>query len=241
MEGGFDTAHVAFLHRNLTTNTTRPGISPKAVYLRSPTAPKLEMELTDYGYLQVNIRVLGEKENWVAINHHVMPFHMLRFTTFRGDPKRSLIEGHMWVPIDAENCMVYNWLYRHGEQPMLEEERSYFEKKEGEKTVDFRKVRNRANNWLIDRQVQRTETFTGIEDFNTQDHAIQESMGPIVDRTQEHLIETDKVTIEARRLLIQAVKTVQAGCDPPGLSSSYYRIRPTAKIVPNGVQWQDAL
>ena len=43
------------------------------------------------------------------------------------------------------------------------------------------------DDWMIDRQVQKYETFTGIEGINTQDQAVQESMGAIVDRSTENL------------------------------------------------------
>jgi hypothetical protein len=78
----------------------------------------------------------------------------------------------------------------------------------------FRSQRKRENNYLLDRQVQKTENFTGIEGVNTQDRAVQESMGRIVDRSKEHLGPADKAIIQARRLLQEAVKTVQAGWHP---------------------------
>jgi len=39
----------------------------------------------------------------------------------------------------------------------------------------------KRNDWMIDRQVQKNETFTGIDGINTQDRAVQEGMGPIVE------------------------------------------------------------
>jgi len=94
-------------------------------------------------------------------------------------------------------------------------------------TAGFRKVRNKDNDWLIDRQVQKTETFTGIDGVNIQDHAVQESMGPVVDRTRENLVNSDAAVFAMRRLLIHGAKAVQEGGDPPGLKPSYYSIRPT--------------
>lgn len=66
-------------------------------------------------------------------------------------------------------------------------------------------------------------------------------MGPIVDRTKEHLGPSDRVIIMARRMLLQAAKTVQEGGDPPGVSPSYYRIRAIERLLPNGVEWHEAL
>ena len=66
-------------------------------------------------------------------------------------------------------------------------------------------------------------------------------MGPIVDRTKEHLSVTDRAVVAARRLLLQAAKTVADGGDPPGLGQTYYRTRAIEKTLPIGMQWRDAL
>ncbi|HEX9867801.1 MAG TPA: hypothetical protein VGC99_04280, partial [Candidatus Tectomicrobia bacterium] len=105
----------------------------------------------------------------------------------------------------------------------------------------FRSKVNRRNGWLIDRQVQKTETFTGIEGINAQDRGVQESMGPIVDRSKEYLGPADRAIIVTRRLLLQAVKTVEDGGDPPGVDTSYYQARAVERILPKGVEWRDAL
>ena len=89
--------------------------------------------------------------------------------------------------------------------------------------------------------MQRAETFTGIEGIHTQDHAIQESMGPVVDRSREHLGPADKAIIAARRVLLDAVRTVQAGGDPPGLGSSYYSLRAIEQVLPRDADWRAEL
>ena len=149
----------------------------------------------------------------------------------------------MWVPVDDENCMIYNWVYSFGQDPITEEEWLRMERGYGRGPEyvlpDFRTVGNRENDWLIDRQVQKTETFTGIEGINAQDVAVQESMGPIVDRTRENLSRTDMAIVAARRLLLQAARTVADGGDPPGLGTSYYRVRAIEQVVPNEVPWRE--
>src|SRR2546423_13531205 len=86
----------------------------------------------------------------------------------------------------------------------------------------FRSLQNRSNNYGIDREVQRTESYTGIDGINQQDRALQESMGRIVDRSKEHLGPGDKAIGQTRRMLRQAVKTVEAGGNPDGNGTSYY-------------------
>jgi len=110
-----------------------------------------------------------------------------------------------------------------------------------DRTADFRKTRNKANNWMIDRQAQKMLGYSGIEGINTQDHAIQESMGPIVDRSQEHLGASDKAIIAMRRMLLQAARSIGQGVDPPGTGSEYYRLRAIDKVLPAGTEWQQEL
>jgi hypothetical protein len=105
----------------------------------------------------------------------------------------------------------------------------------------FRSVRNRRNNYMLDRQVQKTESFTGIEGINTQDRAIQESMGRIVDRSREHLGPADKAVIQARRLLLQAVKTVGEGGTPRGVAATSYGLRAVDAVLPRDADWRSAL
>ncbi len=151
----------------------------------------------------------------------------------------------MWVPMDDENCMVYNWIYIFGDKNLQEGTLAHIEQARGrgsdEQAANFRKVRNKDNDWLINRQVQKYETYTGIEGINTQDHAITESMGPIVDRTQEHLGTTDRAVVAGRHLLLQAVQRVQQGGEPMGLKPTYYGARAMGRIVPHDVRWFDAM
>ena len=62
---------------------------------------------------------------------------------------------------------------------------------------------------MIDRSVQKTKTFTGIDGINTQDFALQEGMGPIVDRSKEHLGTTDRAIIVLRQLLLEAIDALE--------------------------------
>jgi hypothetical protein len=173
-----------------------------------------------------------------------MPFTQLRPG---GGTKDDQTHGHHWVPIDDENCLVWNWYYRY-DAPLSEEEVRTQQEHTGNsytRDVDihneFRSYKDKRNNWGIDRQVQKTDTFTGIYGINTQDRATQESMGPIVDRTKEHLGPADRAVIETRRLLQQAIKTVEDGGEPPGLRPTYYALRAAEQTLPAEVDWKPEL
>ena len=47
--------------------------------------------------------------------------------------------------------------------------------------------------------------------------------------------------VAARRMLLQAVRTVADGWDPPAVGTSYYRLRPIEKVVPDATFGRDAL
>jgi hypothetical protein len=140
--------------------------------------------------------------------------------------------------------MVYNWHYSTTEQPLDKEDRLERRSGNGPLHVDqttFRSKANRQNNYLLDRQVQKTETFTGIDGINTQDRGIQESMGRIVDRSKEHLGPADKAIIQARRLLLAAVKTVRDGGTPRGINPTYYPLRASEGVLPRDADWREIL
>ena len=101
----------------------------------------------------------------------------------------------------------------------------------------FRTYLNTRNDWGIDREVQKKETFSGIEGVNQQDRAVQEAMGPIVDRSKEMLSQTDKAIVAARRLLLDAVKTVEDGGSPLGptiLTTIFVQSNGCCLRTPNG-------
>jgi phenylpropionate dioxygenase-like ring-hydroxylating dioxygenase large terminal subunit len=242
LEGGIDTSHAPILHRALTDNTTRGGIRPSSPFVRGK-APRLVVDVTDYGYLYAGIRPLGEADVHIRSYHFVMPFHQIRPS--RTNSGLASDAGHIWVPMDDHNVMVYNWFYALDEGAALtEEDRLEESAGNGPKHVDqktFRSYQNITNNYGLDREVQRTETYSGIDGINQQDRALQESMGRIVDRSKEHLGPADKAIGQARRMLGQAVRSVQAGGDPAGTGTSYYYIRAGEEVLPSDADWHAIL
>ena len=241
LEGGIDTSHVPILHRVLSVDATRPGFKPGDPFVRGK-APNIELDVTDYGYRYAGLRLLEGTSVHVRAYHFILPFHQIRpGRTGVGD--YTGVAGHIWVPMDDETTMVYNWEYSTTE-PLSEEDRLERRLGNGPLDVDqttFRSRKNRENNYLLDRRVQRTESFTGIDGVNVQDRAVQESMGAIVDRSLEHLGPADKAIIQARRLLLQASRTVEAGGTPPGVEPTYYALRPAEAVLPRETDWRTLL
>ena len=241
VEGGIDTSHVPILHRVLSADSSRPGFKPGDPFVRGK-APVLELDVTDYGYRYAGLRPLEADTVHVRAYHFILPFHQIRPGRTGGGDYTG-VAGHIWVPMDDETTMVYNWEYSTTE-PLTEEDRLERRLGNGPLDVDqttFRSRRNRENNYLLDRRVQRTESFTGIDGVNVQDRAVQESMGAVVDRSREHLGPADKAIIQARRLLLQATRTVEAGGTPPGVDSTYYALRPAEAVLPRDTDWRTLL
>ncbi|MEX2598961.1 MAG: Rieske 2Fe-2S domain-containing protein [Dehalococcoidia bacterium] len=240
LEGGVDTSHAPIMHRKLRPDTPHPGVDLDSVFARGK-APRLEVDVTDYGYCYWGVRELEDESMYVRGYHFIMPFTQVRPGTDFGGNK--IVAGHYWVPMDDHNCMVYNWEYSASGVPMEDPEMvaKQLGTGEGELDADFRKVRNKDNSYQIDRDVQRTETFTGIFGVNTQDHAVQESMGVIYDRTKEHLGPADRAVIVARKLLQDGIRTVADGGKPLGSGESYYHVRAADAVLSKGTDWREAL
>ena len=248
LEGGVDTSHAPILHRSINRNPGRSGISLDSPFVQG-RAPTLEVDVTDYGYRYFGIRQLGEDKQYVRGYQFIMPFTQLRpqqiLTQAQdGRPTGGMIGGHMWVPIDDENVMVYNMMLSLTDEPLTDEQRLERDLGNGPEDVDpvtFRARNGKWNDWGIDREMQRNVNFVGIRGVNPQDRAVQESMGPIIDRSREHLGPADKAIIALRQLLQQAVRTVQEGGAPLGANDSYYQVRAWEMILPREEDFRVAL
>jgi phenylpropionate dioxygenase-like ring-hydroxylating dioxygenase large terminal subunit len=244
LEGGIDTVHGDFLHRGKPPGqeSTEETVRGRAANISH--SAKVEVVSTAYGYAYAGIRDAGDAKDFVRAYHWIAPWNQIRGYTLA--PPHPYNSGHMWVPMDDENTMVFNWTYSLDNMPLTDAQRR-LSGSGNELGVDidiengFRAVRNKRNRYLIDRQVQRTRTYTGIEGVNTQDRAVQESMGVIADRSLEHLGTTDQAIIATRRILLQAVKTVEDGGDPPGLDEMVNFLRAGESVLPHGASWFDEM
>ena len=108
---------------------------------------------------------------------------------------------------------------------------------------DYRKIRNRQNNYRQDRQAQKTQSYTGIEDFLNHDSCATETMGAIYDRSKEHLGVSDLAVIAVRKFLLNAVQSFQNGGEPPHLvkepeKNHFSQIGSVAEIIPADIHWR---
>jgi len=242
MEGGFDTAHSSFVHNNSLGDST-----PLRARDRSP---RIEIERTDYGYMYTSTRAASPTSNYVRMYQYIMPNQQLRggVTSENGGGRSRVpkIDGHIWAPIDDEQTLVYNFAYGYDESVHLTPEFvTHWESFAGRGPDDlipgtFKLKRNLSNDYLIDRKLQKTSTYTGITGVNTQDFALQEGMGPIVDRSKEFLASSDKAIITLRRLLLEAIDTVSRGELPKSADPRLSRdVRAHDEFVPADKSWRE--
>jgi phenylpropionate dioxygenase-like ring-hydroxylating dioxygenase large terminal subunit len=243
MEGGLDTYHNSFLHYDSLGN--------KNLLRQKDRAPRIEIEPTAYGYYYGSVRTVDNSRHYVRVAHFIFPNHQMRanITSFVGDQRQKvpMLEGHIWVPIDDEHTWVYNWACGYDASAELTPEfnESWNERNgRGKKDMipgTYELKQNKGNDYLIDRQVQKTRNYTGINGINTQDWAMQEGMGPVSDRTQEHLGPSDKAIITLRRMLLENTRVVERNEPVPSADAAIYRnIRPYDGFCPSGENWRTA-
>jgi phenylpropionate dioxygenase-like ring-hydroxylating dioxygenase large terminal subunit len=240
LEGGIDSAHSTFLH-NMNLRAT-------ALLRRHP--PAIEFEKMPYGLAGAAVHDLDDARTYARTFHYVLPAQTIRANVrdrTGGMNPTPYIHGHIWVPIDDESCFVYNYLLSHTPAiPIapafaIAQETAYGRGPD-DMLPGFRLKANRDNDYFIDREVQRTQTYSGIAGINTQDYALQEGMGPILDRSREHLAPSDRVIILARQLLLEAMNENDAGGVPRGVDPQSYRaVRPADDIIPGAEHWLRAL
>jgi phthalate 4,5-dioxygenase len=87
--------------------------------------------------------------------------------------------------------------------------------------------------------MRERRSFSGIGDNPHEDHGVQESMGPIYDRTKEHLGATDTGIVRVRQMLLDSVQAVARGQAPIGLDDSipYNQIRSYLRVLPHELPW----
>ena len=232
MEGGIDSSHVSFLHSgSLSTDPLFEGARGNKYNLadRKPVFEVVDSE----GGLFIGARRNAENGQYYW---RVTPWVMPSFTMVppRGDHP---VHGHFWIPIDDENCWAWSFDY-HPKRALTEKERSAMEEGYGIHNQyvpgTFRPLQNKDNDYMIDRDAQRKgETYSGVWGIAMQDASLQESMGPIVDRTKENLVSTDNGIIMARHRLKKACIALRdKGTPPPGLDTDHQKVRSASSVLP---------
>jgi phthalate 4,5-dioxygenase oxygenase subunit len=235
MEGGIDTSHVTWVHRYEMDVDPMHMHSAANKYIKADRNVEFEIEEVPHG-LTIFGRRMGEPDShYWRITQWIFPW----FTLIPPFGPHAL-GGHVWVPIDDENCWAWsiNWL---ADRPLPKEELDAMKEGKGIHVKyipgTFQPLAHKGNDWLIDRQAQKDKTsFSGVAGFSIQDASLQESMGPIQDHSREHLVPTDKAIVMARRVLAAAARNLEQGIEPPALDPASQRVRAAAVLLDRSVK-----
>lgn len=236
-EGAVDTAHFSFLHAPVGEDAMAklpPGYGEQVRWMKADGAPRYTVVEHDAGLILAGGRRADDGETYWRIAQYLMPNHSLA----PGGAAGQTYHGQTWVPIDDESCWIFTYSW-NPERPLSESERaSYASGGAIHAAVDehYVPIRRRANDYLIDRDLQRRESFTGIKGISEQDQAIQDSQGRIHDRTREMLGPTDLGVSSLRALMLGAARDLEAGTAPAAATNpAAYRVRSGLVVTPNGL------
>jgi phenylpropionate dioxygenase-like ring-hydroxylating dioxygenase large terminal subunit len=246
MDGAVDTAHFSFLHMpapafksnaadNIAADEKRIG------WLRNDPMPRFTILDHDVGFVVGGARKADGKDLYWRITQFMLPTHSITPSAMPGE----IYYGYTWVPVDDESCWIYVYGW-HPDRAITAEERAKFDKggygQFAELGPDYIPLRNRGNDYLIDRNQQKTISFTGIRGIAEQDTMAQESQGVIADRTQEHLTATDIGVVHFRRLMLKEAKALENGKEPAAAKHpESYRLRSGGAVLRGGLSFEEVM
>jgi phthalate 4,5-dioxygenase oxygenase subunit len=235
IEGSIDSSHSWFLHRGATNDWA------KRTAVSTDLSPKLEAEDTDYGFRYAAIRKPNDNpdtEKYVRVTLFVIPT-----TSFIPRPLEQEKNAHVQLsaPVDNGNCMFYGVFFSQDGAPVNHAQwRETLRARPGiDLDRNFFSIAHKGNWWNQDRAAMKDGSWVGIDGFPHQDMACQESMGPVVDRSREHLGTSDIAIIRLRKRLLEAVGKFQRGEPLIGHGSvPFERLRSEQVVVPIERPWQ---
>lgn len=242
MDGAVDTAHFSFLHMPAPGSKSNSAANIAADenrirWLRQDPTPRFTIVDHDVGFVVGGARKADGKDIYWRITQFMLPSHSITPSAMPGE----IYYGYTWVPVDDESCWIYVYGW-HPDRAITAKERATFDKggygQFAELGPGYIPVRNRSNDYRIDRKAQKKISFTGIRGIAEQDTMAQESQGPIADRTKENLTATDIGVVHFRRLMLKEAKNLLAGKEPPAAQHPWsYRLRSGGAVLPAGLSF----
>jgi phenylpropionate dioxygenase-like ring-hydroxylating dioxygenase large terminal subunit len=235
LEGDIDTSHFGFLHFGAAdAESAEPGTFQ--YYTLKDRAPRYQVVDTAFGSMYSAFRPAQPGTLYHRIGLFLFPFWTMIPTGVLGHQ----VVARAWVPMDDEHTMFFSLTpkmrgFERAVQPGME-----LHPNTSDWYGRFRMLSDITNDYRIDRDWQRHGgDYTGIAGIHTQDQAVTETMGPMYNRTLEHLASSDVMIIRTRRRLLQAAQALtQDGTVPPGVDQpEVYRQRSGGIFLPEGTDW----
>ena len=243
LEGSIDSAHSSSLHStNMPSAEVDRSTATEDTWLRPSRdkSPRLEIELTDYGFHYAALRkpIKNEKEDvYVRTTLFIAPFTVLI------PPNNQYKLAQMLFPIDDYNTMFY-WVAWHpdSEKGISQDDWRKFCAAEVGIDLDenYQKTLCLDNRYKQDRESMANGDFTGIKGIPAQDMAMWESMGRIANRTNEFLGSSDLSIVKFRQQMLKAAKEFVAGAPAIGTGKqiNYVNLSSFEGIVPKTTDWR---
>lgn len=232
VEATLDTAHIGTLHKAYIANYSTADEQSTIKGSLENLAPRYDVERTAYGLDAIATRPLPDGNNYVRTTKHVQPFVSL-VPGSTGD-----VDGVIFIvsPVDDTHHVMFHGFWSEtkdindgfdvpvAQRPMV-----------GDLPYDVhefgRFTAGRDQNWGQDREAMARGHFSGFTgNLLQEDTVTQVSMGPIVDRTKEHLSSSDVAIIHLRRQLLQVLDDLEAG-SPPVPAASHLAVVPTDEVL----------
>ncbi|MGC1442830.1 MAG: ring-hydroxylating oxygenase subunit alpha, partial [Burkholderiaceae bacterium] len=246
MDGALDTAHFSFLHMpapSLTSNDPAniAADERRIRWLREGPIPEFTIVDHDVGFVIGGSRKADADESYWRITQFMLPAHSITPSAMPGE----IYYGYTWVPANDTSCWIYVYAW-HPDRAITEQERALFDQggfgQFAELGPDWVPIRNRTNDYLIDRDDQKHRTFTGVRGIAEQDALAQESQGVIADRTIEHLTASDVGVVHFRRLMLKEAKALAAGTEPVAATRhDSYRLRAGGALLSKELSFEDTM
>ena len=246
MDGAVDTAHFSFLHMpapgfKSNANATIAADEKRIGWLRNDPRPDFTIVDHDVGFVVGGARKADGRDLYWRITQFMLPTHSITPSAMPGE----IYYGYTWVPVDDESCWIYVYGW-HPDRPITSEERAKFDKggfgQFAELGPDYIPIRNRSNDYLIDRAQQKTISFTGIRGIAEQDTMAQESQGAIADRSKENLTATDIGVVHFRRLMLKEAKALRGGIEPAAAQKpASYRLRSGGAVLSSELSFEEVM
>jgi phthalate 4,5-dioxygenase len=242
IEGDMDLGHTSFLHSRHDKKTS-PGMSflhskvnKTAVF--EDKAPFFFVSETPYGLMHaVRRNAENDMYHW-RVGQYLMPG-----TNLIASQRGGMVLANIRVPIDDEHALQFR-CFVNPERPLDDDDRAVIfggvmapEMILGTPTMK----ENIANEYLRDVDVQRNENFSGIRSIVAQDAAMTEDQdGPVLDRSREYLVSSDRVITGLRKKLLARVKDLMRGIEPPETSDpNAYAVRGVDVFLPRDVSVEE--
>ena len=245
VEGALDTSHFSFLHMPApgvpsNANDDAPADEKRLRWIREDPLPLFSILEHEVGFVVGGARRADGMSRYWRTAQFALPSHSTTPSTFPGETHF----GYTWVPIDDGNCWIYTYAW-NPDRPLTDDETAKFKGGHGviaEVDENYIPIRNRSNEYLIDRQMQKHINFTGVRGVAEQDAMIQDSQGRIVDRTVEHLCASDAAVVRFRRKVLDGAKALMAGIEPEApFRHDSYTLRSGSWIASEGVSFEQVM